>query len=170
MKHLVPSVTHAMPPLLPSLQMTPIVRTGCPEQPSAWGQGVVMRGGTHTVVHAQAALFSLPQYCEDCTVLAGHSTAGFAGHSASAHGRKLTLVPADSSDQVHGADELAAHSTFAALASEEGIAPQASKLQSPLALKVWGREPPALGLLASSLPLHAARTDNKLHRPMMCFI
>jgi hypothetical protein len=136
MKHFWPSVTQVMPPLLPSLQMIPIVGTSWPSQPFAWGHGVVMRGGVQTVVHAQAASFSLPQYCDDCTVSAGHSMAGLGGHSDSAHWRKLTVADAESSDQPQASGELPLHSTFGAFARDDGTEPHVAKLHSPLALSV----------------------------------
>jgi hypothetical protein len=56
-------------------------------QPWLSGHGVVTRGGTQLVVHAQGASFSLPQVCDAWLVPAGHCTAGRAGHSLSAHAR-----------------------------------------------------------------------------------
>lgn len=86
-RQLLPSATQVKPPLLPSLQMMPMLGTGTPSQPCASGHGVVIRGGTQKVVQAQAASFSLPHCCEVCTVLEGQSTAGRVGHSLAAQGR-----------------------------------------------------------------------------------
>ena len=103
----------------------------------------------------------------------GQSTAGFGGHSDSAHWRKLTLPFAASSDHAQAGDEAALHSTFGDVASEDGTAPHASKLHSPLAVSVWRVEPPSVGLLASSLPPHAARNvepNSKAQAQMMFLI
>jgi hypothetical protein len=48
---------------------------------------VVSRGGVHTVVHAQAASFSLPHCWLERTVPLGQSIAGAAGHSFTPHAR-----------------------------------------------------------------------------------
>ena len=78
-------MTHTSPPLLPSLQITPI--SICGPQLFWSGHGVVSRGGVQTVVQAQAAAFSLPHCWLECTVPAGQSIAGAAEHSLAVQGR-----------------------------------------------------------------------------------
>jgi hypothetical protein len=65
------------------------------------------------------------------------------------------------------------HSTFGAEAREAGLAPQPSKLHSPLTLKVWRVEARSVGLFASSLPPHSVKNiepNTKLKKPFMDFI
>jgi hypothetical protein len=75
---------HASSPVPPSLQMTPIAGIG--PQPSTFGHGTVLRGGTQAELQAQAASFSLPQVLPLKVVPEGQTSApGAAPHSVSAH-------------------------------------------------------------------------------------
>ena len=90
----------ARSPAEPSLQTTPISGLASPH-PFGVGQGVVLRGGEHVVVHVQALSFSEPHWLPLKVVPAGHTLAvGSAPHSAGGHGEYET-VPWLSSRQAH---------------------------------------------------------------------